>query len=387
MIRRITLLDDAAEIARLTATAANAVLNDIEYRRGATRLASYPPNMRITMATRCNLPETSQPCAYCAWDWAKTAEIGAPAFSPATLDQLGAFYGQAQAVGDCSIGEPAMHRQFGAVLDRFDAEGKPFSFTTNGQLLTAQRRREMLGKDLDVYVSIDAADAEGFRRYRNDRFETIIANLRALCAEKRAHGNLPRVTASFIAMRSNADQIKPYIRLMTEVGVDSVKLRMLFADDYAVTVVDNNGYHFDYAAEMLDNDELNALAAAARRHAGRHGITLYVEWEQFEPRTEGAGTRPICAEPWKTFYPLARGITPCCYGSEPLARWDEQGDRPMEIFLRGLHAGSRLSDAAMTAGLDGIGAERVADIIGLIGVYAVTCYTMRFAGARGADLV
>jgi MoaA/NifB/PqqE/SkfB family radical SAM enzyme len=333
MIRRVTLLEDSLHLTLRRSAAENAVLNDTEYRTGQCRLASYPPSLRITSEVRCNIPETSQACAYCAWDWAKSMEEHAPAFSPDTLDKLGGFYAKAHSIGDCSIGEPTMNRRLGEMLSRFDQDGKRFSFTTNGQLLVERVRQQLLGRDIDVYVSIDSASAGGFKRYRNDRFEKIIANLRSLCDEKRRHDGLPRVFASFIAMRSNAEEIEAYIELMKDVGVDFVKLRSLYLDDNVAPVVTNNGYRFDYYSEVLSKPELADFAVRARHSAARNDLPVYLEWEQFESETEMAGA-PLCAEPWKTLYVLARGIMPCAYATEPLAKWDEQGERPLDEFLR-----------------------------------------------------
>lgn len=334
MIRKVSPLDDHQKLERLRSIASNAVLNDAEFRQGALQLASYPPNLRISSEVRCNIPETSQACSYCAWDHAKAQEKDAPPFTLNFLDELGPFYGDAHSIVDCSVGEPTMNRQFGAVLSRFDAEGKPFSFTTNGQLLVENRRRQLLGRNIEMYVSIDAATAEGYRRYRNDRFDKIIENLRLLCAEKRQHDNLPRVIASFIAMRSNIDELEPYIRLMKDVGVDMVKLRMLYYDGRATTVLVNNGYRFDYAAEVLSTDELAAVGEKARRYADEIGVQIYLEWDQFEPEADARTDQPICSEPWKSIYALAHGVLPCCFGTKPIAAWQDRGDRPVDQFLR-----------------------------------------------------
>jgi MoaA/NifB/PqqE/SkfB family radical SAM enzyme len=330
-IRKVAFLENGLELTLRRAVAENAVLNDTEYRRGLTQLASYPPNLRITSEVRCNIPETSQACTYCAWDWAKSMETDSPAFSPDTLDELGGFYARAHSIVDCSIGEPTMNRRLDELVSRFDKDGKRFSFTTNGQLLVERTRKQLLGKDVDVYVSIDSDSARGFKRYRNDQFERIIANLRSLCSEKRQQDNLPRVIASFIAMRSNAGEIERYIELMKDVGIDFIKLRSLYLDENVVPVVINNGYRFDYFSEVLSNAELADLAVRARASAAHHNLPIYVEWEQFEPEAEG---QPLCAEPWTTLYALARGIMPCCYATEPLAKWQERGNRSLDEFLR-----------------------------------------------------
>ena len=334
MIRSVALLTDGPQLAKQRSVARNAILNDIEYQEGRSRLASYPPNLRITSEVRCNIPETGQACTYCAWDWAKSMERGSPAFTPGTLDALGNFYDNAYSIGDCSIGEPTMNRQFGEILSRFDKDGKRFSFTTNGQLLVERVRRQLLGREVDLYVSINSASSEGFKRYRNDRFEKIISNLRLLCDEKRRHNNLPRIIASFIAMRSNVEEIEAYFDLMKDVGVDLIKVRSLYLDDNVAPVVVNNAYRFDYATEVLSREELVAFGERARNCASRGDLPIYVEWDQFEADVGGDGDGPLCTEPWKSLYALSRGIMPCCYATEPIARWEEQGERSLDEFLR-----------------------------------------------------
>lgn len=340
MLRTFELIDDPRHVAELARRTANALLNDREFRSGRPVLASYPTGLRITMETRCNIPETGQACVYCAWDWAKRLERGSPVFRAETLDELGGFYGCATEVVDCSYGEPTMNKHFPEILARIDADGKRLSLTTNGQLLVERRRRDLLGKNVDLYVSIDSATAAGYTRYRNDRFDDIITNLRALCREKRQHQNLPSVFVSFIAMRSSIAELPQLFPLLADVGVDEVKLRALFLDDNTnAPVIVNNGYRFDYAAEVLSLAERRALSPVARRLAEMHRVKLYIEWDEFEREEAGDRGAPPCAEPWKTMYAMRRGVMPCCYATEPLARWDEQGDRPLEVFLQDVFNG------------------------------------------------
>ncbi|MGD9723330.1 MAG: radical SAM/SPASM domain-containing protein [Pirellulales bacterium] len=351
MLREAELFDDDQEYQRLRGVHHNGWLNQVEFLQGAAQLASTPPALRINLETRCNIPETSQACVYCAWDWAKLAERGSPNFAEQTLAELGDFYAHAWQVNDCSIGEPSMHKEFGAVAARLDADGKLFSLTTNGQLLSPRRRREIVGRNMDLYVSIDAASAAGFARYRNDRFDDVIANLRALCCEKKQHGNLPRVYATFIAMRSNVTELPRYFELMRAVGVDKIKLRALYLDDNVAPVVHNNGYRFDYAAEVLDAQELEAVRQQARRLAAENDLAVHVEWEQFPVEAAGDGT-PRCSEPWRTLYVLRRGIMPCCFATEPIARWHEQGARTLAEFVSDVFNGPEFREirSALAAG-------------------------------------
>lgn len=334
MLQAATFFADEARYAIGMAEVANAVLNDREFRNGAAVLVSHPPKLRVSTETRCNIPETSQACTYCDWDQIKWEEKGSPPFRLETLDDLGDFYRCATAVNDCSTGEPTMNRQFGDILLRFHRDEKPFSFTTNGQLLVEKRRRELLGKNAEVYVSLDSASKAGFLRYRNDRFDPIVRNLRALCHEKRSHGNLPKVYVSIIVMRSNIDELPVYFDLIKGIGVDEVKFRSLLVMDDPAPAFGNNGFLFDYEAETLSMQELRELTPVIRRFADSSNVDVYMEWEEFERPQIRAEGEPLCAEPWKTLYVLNRGIMPCAFGARALANWNEQGDRKLDDFLR-----------------------------------------------------
>jgi MoaA/NifB/PqqE/SkfB family radical SAM enzyme len=94
-------------------------------------------------------------------------------------------------------------------------------------MMGPKTRKALLGRNVLVYISIDSATSAGFARYRDRSFDRIIRGLRALCAEKKQHRNLPYVTVSFIVMNSNKDEIRDYLALMRSVGIVRVKLRHL----------------------------------------------------------------------------------------------------------------------------------------------------------------
>jgi len=339
MFRECELSDDPADFDMRRQSQRNLWLNQQEFRQGLAVLSSTPPALRLTLETRCNIPETSQACVYCPWDWAKLAERGAPRVTVDTLTQLGSFYQSATEVVDCSVGEPTMHKELGPYVARLDHDGKQLSLVTNGQLLTPRIRRELLGKNLELYVSVDAPTAAGYARLRNDRFEDVVANVTALCQEKRSHGDLPKVYLACIVMRSTWDELAEMFLLAQRVGVDVLKLRPLNLDENVPQAVMNNGLRFDYADEVLGTAELAELSDRAAELSVEHGVKVYVESEEF-PLCITEPDAPICNEPWRTMYVLSRGIMPCCYATEPLARWSEQGDRSLEQFLRDVFNGS-----------------------------------------------
>jgi len=333
MLRQFELFDDPLRFEMLSRSQENLKSNQQEYEAGQVLLQSVPPYLRINMEVRCNIPETSQACAYCAWDWAKEMERGSPAFTLKRLEDLGDIYRCSTHINDCSIGEPTMHKQFGEITAQIDRDGKHFAMTTNGQLLTPKRRRELVGRNLELYVSIDSFTSAGYTRYRNDRLDDIMQNLAALGREKRDHNNLPRVCVSCIVMRSNVDELPQFLSVMSELGVDEVKLRALYLDDNVNPVIPNGGYRFDYAKELLTSAELAEVADPIRGFARDGGPALYIEWEGLPDYATQPGA-PLCSEPWKTVYVLRRGIMPCCYATEPIAKWHEQEDQPLETFVR-----------------------------------------------------
>jgi hypothetical protein len=69
-----------------------------------------------------------------------------------------------------------------------------------------------------------------------------------------------------------------------------------------------------------------------------HGVALHVEWEKFAVDA-GVGVTQLCSEPWRTLYILKRGIMPCCYATEPIARWSDRNGRSLETFLHDVFNG------------------------------------------------
>lgn len=338
MLGKLRWHDDDGRHSTILRRRQNEIDNEIEYRSGATVLNSVPPWLRISMEMRCNIAN-EQACVYCSWNWAKTEEAGAPAFDADFLDQLSDYFSLATDVTDCSYGEPPLHREFPEIVDRIASTDRLFSFVSNGQTLGNKVRNAMLGRNVLLSVSMDAPTAAGYARYRDQRFDLIINNLRALCQEKQATGNLPMVKVGFIVMQSNKDEVADFLRLMKSVGVDRVSLRALYVEDCMDLdgdVQQRGTFTFDYSNELVSLAELTSIGHAAQQLSTEIGLSLVVEWSEFSDNQVVAladQKAPLCSEPWKSAYALNRGIMPCCYGRKPVARWTEQGDRSVRQFL------------------------------------------------------
>ena len=312
-IRSVRPVWSAAEYAALQRCIANYVLNQTELKQGAVVLRSTPPRLRIDMESRCNMEPK---CVYCSWEYTKGLEADNAArrpFSPSFFDELGAVYDNAVEVVNCSHGEVLLSPHFEAVVTRLAQDGKHFEFTTNGLLLDEAVRSLILGKDIFVYISVDAASAERFARYRNEQFGLVVDNVRRLCAAKRRQGtDYPKVFLSYILMRSNVAETDDFLALSRELGVDAVVFKTL--DDY-----DNTngvpqwraGFAFNYLQERLNRQELQAAKQRIETVGQGGPIKLY-----FTFNAEPAKFKP-CEELWQAVYIMERGFVPCCISRRP----------------------------------------------------------------------
>lgn len=309
-VRSIQGVVSVEEYRRIVNRLDNEKTNEAEYQRGVTVLTTTPPKIRIDMETRCNmLPR----CIYCAWDYTKGLEQENTTripFTPAFFDELGVYYENALEVVNCGHGEPLMSRDFKAVVERLDRDGKHFEFTTNGLLMDDVFQTLVLGKDIYIYVSIDAATAASYARYRNDQFDLLIGNIRRLCREKEAHvGGFPKVIMAFILMRSNLEEVEEFLALSHDLGVDAIVFKSLVKYDHTNGETQfRAGFEFNYANERLHRDELKVAKDAIVTANQKWGTKLFFLLDA----AEAGGS---CDELWRSLYVLERGI--CCFGRGP----------------------------------------------------------------------
>jgi MoaA/NifB/PqqE/SkfB family radical SAM enzyme len=348
---------------RIDAQFGNQILNRREMLAGKTVLESTPTTLGIDMYGVCNV---KPPCVYCDWDTSKEMEgamVEVP-FTRETLDEWGELFSGAHNLVNCSIGEPFMMKNFDELLDIFGDRGKALEMTTNGQILTDRNIEKLLDRDIDLYISLDAATAETYARLRNDTFEKILVNLRRLIRAKGGREGLPRVHLVFMPMRCNVDELEAFIDLCADLEVDRLVLRPLNFSEGISLKWEREGYVFDYPQELLPFEQLIEVSRRAARLCRLKGLPLSDQMDfggslevmfgeaDSQPETQDRGetvapqvvssaaeevsteeTRervslgeedlPACTEPWSSLYILRRGIHPCCYGGHPIAAMDE----------------------------------------------------------------
>lgn len=379
---------------------ANEILNWQEALQGRSRLESTPPILGIDMYGVCNV---KPPCVYCEWDKSKEMEgdnVDAP-FTRQTLEEWGDLFTRTRNLVNCSIGEPFMMKNVDELFDIYGDSGKTLEMATNGQILTDRNIEKLLDRDIELYISLDAATPETYAKLRNDTFERILDNLRRLIAAKGGRDGLPRVHLVFMPMRCNVHELATFVDLCDQLQVDRMVLRPLNYADAIYLRWDRAGYTFDYQKELLPFDELIRVSARAAQLCREHGVPFSDQMdfggamsemfaEEFEsqpgeapaplpqpqpqsiappaerepspekhtlvgaattlpepqipdsgaasPAGEGDARLPACLEPWRSLYILRRGILPCCYGGTPIADMDGYADVWNSDTLREIRA-------------------------------------------------
>lgn len=136
--------------------------------------------------------------------------------SKLTWDQYTAIIDEAAKIGTASlklnyINEPLLIKWLDkAIKYAVDAGILNIYFVTNGSLLTAKRRKELLDSGVTkIFVSIDAATAETYNKQRrNGMFDEVVANVKALINERNAMGKqYPLVRVSFLKNQVNIHEV------------------------------------------------------------------------------------------------------------------------------------------------------------------------------------
>lgn len=363
---------DEARHRQIHALYANKIHNWGEMLAGKSQLDSTPPTLGIDMYGVCNV---KPPCVYCEWDISKEMEgdnVEAP-FDRELLGEWGTTFSDSSTLVNCSIGEPFMMKNLDELFDIYGDEGKALEMTTNGQILTDRNIEKLLDREIDLYISLDAATPETYAQLRNDTLERILTNLRRLIAAKGGRDGLPRVHLVFMPMRCNVHELEGFVELCADLEVDRLVLRPLNFSESISLKWDRAGYVFDYPKELLPFEELIRVSAQAARLCAEHGVPLSDQLDfggamedmfaedysvestdestvvtETQPDSEPAPREPepaqsviadevpgveveslgeekvpACIEPWTSLYILRRGVLPCCYGGHPIA---EMGD-------------------------------------------------------------
>jgi len=252
----------------MTTPEENAALMRAEHAAGRSITANLPVLLTIESTSICNLH-----CVMCPQG------IGAVRRPKHLPEQIVTKLSEATSVASVAqlhgIGEPLASPAFWRLLEgdafHHDAE---LSINTNLTLLNDHRLALLLEAKakLAINISLDAATEQTYRRIRGADFDQVIANIARLRAS-RGSRKRPVIYMNMTLMRENIEEAPMFVELAHRLNVDAVcfwQLNHWPNKEMARYKSDQEGWHFDYAAQGLWNyPELSdrCVRAAVRRGA------------------------------------------------------------------------------------------------------------------------
>lgn len=307
----------------------NRRLNDTEFWAGKAELRSYPQKLGVDLHARCDMVPR---CVYCAWDETKQMEGRAQnsAVGPETFLGYGPFFDNARELTNCSYGEPFLSPRLGRLLNLFAERSIWLEITSNGLVFGPDQCTQVLGRQIRLYVSLDAANSKTYACLRTDAFDAVCKNILQLCQAKRNLTGLPEVLLVFMPMKINLDQGVAFVDLAKQLGADHVVIRPLELATETLPV-QRADHRFDYREQILPWS-VYCLLAERMQSRGREIGQSVLNQMNFGIEEETHAARydtPICSEPWSSMYLLRRGFMPCCYSRYVIAPW---GTPPEQVW-------------------------------------------------------
>lgn len=299
-----------------------------------------PLHAEIDVTDRCNVA-----CYFCNQQDVRTKE-------QISLEHLKRLVDELAATGLKSVrlsggGDPLFHSGIEAFLDHLASRGVVVdNLTTNGALLTRDiARRLVTGRAREVIFSVNAVDAEDYRRMMQVPpaiFDRVLENVRGLVAE-RGKADAPGIVVQFLVDRRNAGAIPRMYALGRSLGADRLVLSNVAAiplgriDEGLLLGAEDTERLRPGLAEVLRADlddktlhlafpvgEWNALVAELKR-----GLGYGAEGAGFPVASTFRHENGACFFSWYTATIRGNGdLYPCCLLMQP-------GYPPMGNALQG----------------------------------------------------
>ena len=192
------------------------------YIRGKTYRVPGPSSLFVETTVRCNLR-----CPMCPRTGSNSPSVDMP--DSILFPLLEDF---ARLGGDhvylYGLGEPLLDTRIFQILRKCQSHGLGTILSTNGTLLDAPAREELLDSGCDhVIVGIDGVTPETYAYYREGGvYSEVVENVRALAASKIARSSRFTLVVQLVRMARNMGEIEKFLELWKNVpGVDLVRIK------------------------------------------------------------------------------------------------------------------------------------------------------------------
>jgi MoaA/NifB/PqqE/SkfB family radical SAM enzyme len=120
------------------------------------------------------------------------------------------------------FGEPLVHPRITEMVAQIRSQGSSVELITNGILLNERMSKELIEAGINVlWISVDGATPESYSKVRiHSSLPEVLANVRRFRHDCLSlNGKKPQIGLSFVAMRSNVDELPDLMRLGIQLGV------------------------------------------------------------------------------------------------------------------------------------------------------------------------
>jgi MoaA/NifB/PqqE/SkfB family radical SAM enzyme len=274
-----------------------------------------PAHLQLEITSSCNLR-----CTMCLVRYRPPVNKLAGAMAPELFYRLVEEVPPLRRLTLQGLGEPLLAPHLLDMLRHAKSRRITVGFNSNATLLTRRRADELVATGVDwLHVSLDGATAQTYEGIRDGaRFGPVVANIASLAAAKLAAGSpTPWIRVVFVAMRRNVAELPALVRLLSDVGVNELRVQNLA---HTFSDADPAGRYreirdFTEGEALWTGADVAAAEAAfaeARDVAGRHELLLRLPRLQAgDLATESDG--PGCTWPWDAAYVTSAGVVqPCC---------------------------------------------------------------------------
>ena len=257
-----------------TVLGVNIGINEVQLLRSSDHLA----RVYIEPTNRCNLECLTcisnvwdEPMGMMQWETFELILDGIQAFIPIPTIFLGGF------------GEPFLHPNIIAMIQRAKDIGGSVELITNGILLTEEISEQLIEAQLDViWVSIDGVTPESYADVRlGATLPNVLDNMDALLRMRNlACKTKPQVGIAFVAMKRNIHELPDLITMGTKKGIEFFSISNVLAYTselkeevmYQRTLIEgacpstSNGYVISFPRMDVSNQSLDTYRKALQNN-------------------------------------------------------------------------------------------------------------------------
>lgn len=295
------------------------------YNQGSPRAARSPISAFLEVSARCNLR-----CTMCAINYDQRYKNSAgrpPYLTPDLFARLRPIFPSLLRAYLFGLGEPLLNPHLIDYATELAGHGVEVAFTTNGTLVDEETADRIARAGVSrVNVSIDGARPETYEAIRvGAKFDRVVRGIRALGDAAKRHGTM-KLALSFVAMKSNLEDIPLLVDLCAELGAFSLHVEPLLAQ------VDGTALDDHYAREnlgLVDRTHVAAIFDTAAKQAAARGIwfgSRFIHMRDEFDYVKSAPHVPIdwtCSEPWSTIWVTSAGeVRTCCLNDTSFGELD-----------------------------------------------------------------